>query len=146
MKAVNSYKEQIDGIFLMQSIITNESNPFRSWQINNLEVFTDKQLIPLNENVFYLYEFYEKELENTIITDEYGKESNLLNELFYIEDFFGGWIDTFLNGNTSIYNMLNVYTVENLEKKIKHYANVINLANEIRLNWIDKNSVNKNAA
>ena len=115
MEVVKSYSEQVENIIGLSFKILYESNPNRiGWELHTLDVNEDIKNVKFKDtlptNVYYLYQCYK---------DLLGEE--LLEELWNINEGFSMWIETFESGCTSINNMLNVYTIENLESKIKKY-------------------------
>ena len=125
MEKIKSYEDQLNYIFESQYIITNEDNPCRKgWDLHTVELFTEKKITGQSPNKYYLFECYLNE--------------NLKDALFEIEDFFSGWIDTYINGKTSIYNLVNVYTPENLEKKITYYTSIVNEALKKRAIFLEQ--------
>lgn len=130
MEVVKSYSEQVENIIGLSFKILYESNPNRiGWELHTLDVNEDIKNVKFKDtlptDVYYLYQCY---------MDLLGDE--LLEELWNINEGFSMWIETFESGRTSINNMLNVYTVENLESKIKKYEPIVQKAWQIRCNWI----------
>lgn len=131
MEVVKSYSEQVENIIGLSFKILYESNPNRiGWELHTLDVNEDIKNVKFKDtlptNVYYLYQCY---------MDLLGEE--LLEELWNINEGFSMWVETFESGHTSINNMLNVYTIENLESKIQKYEPIVQKAWQIRCNWIE---------
>ena len=126
-----SFEEQVDTIINLSFKILYECNPNRKgWEKHSINVNDDIKGIKLNDtlptNEYYLHQCYK---------DLLGDE--LLNELWEVNEGFSQWVEIFESGRCSIHDSIHVYTIENLEKHISKYRQVVEKAWNIRCNWIE---------
>lgn len=109
-----SISDRLDILFLKANKIANESNPHRdSKWFRHKQSFVCKINNPkyINPDAYYLHELYLSDKET--------------DELFEIVEGFPMWLNVYLSGKTSIKNMIDVYTPENLEKLVAKYESIM---------------------
>lgn len=131
-KLIKSLENRCNNLLDLVGKILYESNPNRKgWELHEMKTFSEftlKDTLFITNN-YNLYECYKSHLV----------EAEIMGALWDIEDGFALWVDTFKSGRTSIDKMLNVYTVENLEKMLNEYEPIAKKAWTIRENWINEN-------
>jgi len=129
-----SISDRIDMLFLKANKIANESNPLRDskWirhKQNSVCKITNPKYI--NPEAYELYEVYLNDDQTC--------------ELFDILEGLPSWIDNYLSGRTSIKNMIEIYTPENLEKIILYHESIITKLIKSKIEFLkNKNNYEKN--
>jgi len=126
-----SYEEKVNEIISLSFKILYECNPNRiGWEKHSINVNDDIKGIKLNNSLptdeYYLYLCYKHLL---------GED--LLEDIWYINEGFSQWVEKFETGKCSIHDTLNVYTFENLDKRIAEYEAIVKKAWDIRCKWVE---------
>lgn len=115
-----SLEERVDAVLKRAFSLAYEDNPSRTeWPLHPVDA--DFEIVRPEDNrgdAYYMAEIY---------LPEY-----LFDELVGVTEALPAFVDTYLSGKTSLHNLLNVFTPDNLEKKVTHAEQVVTQADNLR--------------
>ena len=124
-----SLKGRYEAIIKKAFNYTYEDNPARvGWELHKIDC--DVEIINPNDvkaNEYYLIGVYLPE--------------DLQDKIIEITESLPMFVDTYLTGRTSIYNMVNYFTPEKLEEQLLNAENILLKVEPIRNEFIKRNKL-----